>query len=335
MVIHNGYNKLFSLVNIFRAWRMFRLGKTRKYDVLSFECHLEDNLFELFEDLSLGQYVHLDYTHFKVFDSKKRDIHKAYVRDRIVHQIIFDYLEEIYEPLFISDTYSSRKYKGSHKAVATFKYFAKLIQSDKRSTCFVLKCDVRKYFNSVDKDILLLLISKKVTDQGILAVISNVIYSFEKNNPGVPLGNITSQVFANIYLHELDEFIKEDLGVRFYIRYNDDFVILDNSEKRLMSYLPKIRDFLTSNLKLEIPESKSSIRKLNWGIDFLGYTILKNAVLLRNETKGKLFARINRNNTSSYLGLLKHCNSYTLTQKIISGFNSRTEFDILGDFLFE
>jgi hypothetical protein len=147
------------------------------------------------------------------------------------------------------------------------------------------------------------------------------------------LGNITSQVFANIYLNGLDEFVKEELGSRFYIRYNDDFVILDNSKVRLEKYLPRIRKFLEEKLELKIPAEKTSIRKLEWGVDFLGYIILKDAVLLRNKTKGKIFKRLNEKNISSYLGLLKHCNSYTLKQKIISNYNSQIKSsDFEGDF---
>ena len=342
MIIHKIYSELFSINNILRAWQKFRLGKTRKYDVVSFQCHLEDNLFSLYEDLKSGKYKHSRYEHFQVFDSKKRDIHKAKVRDRIVHQIIFDYLEEIFEPIFIRDSYSSRKEKGSHQALKTFKYFAKLVSNGNKSQCYILKCDVRKYFNSVKQKILLEIIRGKVTDESIFEIIREIVNSFKEGSValgdcltelvGMPLGNITSQVFANIYLNGLDEFVKEELGSRFYIRYNDDFVILDNSKLRLEKYLPRIRKFLEEKLELKIPAEKTSIRKLEWGVDFLGYIILKDAVLLRNKTKGKIFERLNEKNISSYLGLLKHCNSYTLRQKIISNYNSQIKPDFEGDF---
>ena len=119
------------------------------------------------------------------------------------------------------------------------------------------------------------------------------------------------------------------------MRYNDDFVILDYHQKRLKEYLPKIRKFLEEELCLEIPDHKASIRKLDWGIDFLGYVILKDAVLLRNKTKGKIFTKLNEKNINSYLGLLKHCNSYNLTQKILSNFNQVKGFEFSDDFLFE
>ncbi len=131
----------------------------------------------------------------------------------------------------------------------------------------------------------------------------------------------------------MDEFVKEELGSRFYIQYNDDFVISDNSKLRLKKYLPRIRKLLEEKLELKIPAEKTSIRKLEWEVDFLGYIILKDAVLLRNKTKGKIFERLNEKNISSYLGLLKHCNSYTLKQKIISNYNSQIKsYDFEGDF---
>lgn len=303
---------------------------------------MEDNLFSLYEDLKMSKYRHSDYEHFQVFDSKKRDIHKAKVRDRIVHQIIFDYLEEIYEPIFIKDSYSSRKEKGSHQAIRTFKYFSKLILADGKSQCFILKCDVRKYFNSVKQKILLEIIEEKVADKAIFEIIRKIVNSFRDGISvsgdslsdliGIPLGNITSQVFANIYLDRLDQFVKKELKIRFYIRYNDDFVIMDGSRECLEKYLPRVRKFLEEKLELKIPAEKTSIRKLEWGVDFLGYIILKDAILLRNKTKGKIFTKLNEKNINSYLGLLKHCNSYDLRRKIISNFNSKRESSFEDDF---
>jgi len=302
---------------------------------MSFEYHLEDNLFSLHEDLALNDYKHSSYEYFTVFDGKKRDIHKAVIRDRIVHQIIFDFLEEIFEKSFISDSYSSRKNKGSHQAIKTFQYFTKLVLSRNKKQCFVLKCDVKKYFSNVRPEILLKIIEEKVSGRRILSIISQVIFSFQKDGTGIPLGNITSQIFANIYLDKLDSYIKGELKARFYVRYNDDFVILDDNKDRLERYLPKIRSFLEIELQLEVPLHKASVRKLDWGVDFLGYTIMKKAVLLRNKTKAKMFNNLTEENISSYLGLLTHCNSYNLKQKIIFIFQSKQESALGDDFLFK
>jgi RNA-directed DNA polymerase len=229
-IICKSYNELFSLENIFAAWEKFRRRKSGKKDVMDFELHLEDNLFCLYEDLRQLAYRHSPYKHFQIFDNKKRDIHKAEVRDRIVHQIIYDYLLSLYEPEFISDSYASRAGKGQYKAISAFRYFVKLAQHNQRP-CLVLKGDVRKYFNSIDQRVLLNLLKEKVADEKTFAVIKEIIssYVFSEIGKGIPLGNITSQIFANIYLNVLDKYVKKELKCRFYVRYNDDFVIISES----------------------------------------------------------------------------------------------------------
>ena len=203
------FDKLFSLVSIFNAWRKFRLGKARKSDVMFFEYHFEDALFSLYEDIISGKYHHSSYEFFQIFDNKKRDIFKAEVRDRIIHQIIYDYLLSIYEPIFISDSYSSRRNKGHHKAVNALRYFIKLASSGNKERCYVLKCDIKKYFDNVDQDILLGFIHEKVWCPKVMSVIREVVESYNRKDSerqtikgrGIPLGNITSQIFANIYIY--------------------------------------------------------------------------------------------------------------------------------------
>src|ERR1035437_2113107 len=137
-IVHKNYDELFSLDNIFKAWGKFRRGKTSKVDVMNFELHLEDNLFSLYEELHNGAYKHSSYKYFQIFDNKKRDIYKAEVRDRVIHQIIFDYLLLLFEPEFISDSYASRIGKGQYRAINAFRYFIKLVHNNHKS-CFVLK----------------------------------------------------------------------------------------------------------------------------------------------------------------------------------------------------
>ena len=286
---------------------------------MNFERHLEDNLFGLYEDLRNFKYKHSSYKHFQVFDNKKRDIYKAEVRDRVVHQIIYDYLLSLYEPKFISDSYASRIEKGQYKAINTFRYFIKLVYNNNK-TGFILKCDVRKYFDNIDHQALLNIIKKEILCEKTLEIIREVIgsYPFSEPRQGVPLGNITSQIFANIYLDVLDKYIKKELKCRFYVRYNDDFVIISESKERLEEIRTKVILFVKEKLLLNIPMEKTSIRKINWGIDFLGFTVLPKAILLRNKTKNKMYANINRQNIHSYFGILNHCNSYNLKRKILA-----------------
>lgn len=281
---------------------------------------MEDNLFSLYGDLHNGTYKHSSYRYFQIFDNKKRDIYKAEVRDRVVHQIIFDYLLSLFEPEFISDSYASRVNKGQYKAINTFRYFVKLA-NDHHKSLFVLKCDVRKYFDNLDQAVLLGLIKEKIVCEKTLGIIKEILFSHSVSSlprKGIPLGNITSQIFANIYLNVLDKYVKGELGCRFYIRYNDDFVIFSESPQKLEKIRIKIILFAKERLLLDIPLEKTSIRKINWGIDFLGFTILPEAVLLRNKTKNKMYANINPQNTHSYFGILEHCNSCNLKKKILS-----------------
>ncbi len=291
---------------------------------MDFEMHLEDNVFCLFEQLQIGKYTHSAYKRFVIFDNKKRDIYKAEIRDRIVHQIIYEYLLSIFEPTFISDSYASRIEKGQYKAIYAFKYFVKLA-GGRDGNCFVLKCDVRKYFDNIDHDILLGILEEKISgekdDSGkIFRIIKEIISSYSSGcglNKGIPLGNVTSQVFANIYLNILDNYVKKELKCRFYVRYNDDLAIVSKNMKELEKIKNKIVDFIKQRLSLEIPLEKTSIRKVGWGVDFLGFTILPKAVLLRDKTKSKIYSNISQKNIHSYFSILRHCNSYNLRNKIL------------------
>jgi len=318
-IVHKNYDELFNLDNIFKAWGKFRWGKSDKTDVMDFELHLEDNLFCLYEDLYNCAYEHSSYKYFQIFDNKKRDIYKAEVRDRVVHQIIYDYLLFLFEPEFISDSYASRIGKGQYRAINAFCYFIKLAYNNHKS-CFVLKCDVRKYFDSIDQKVLFDLIKEKVVCEKTIEIIKKIIFSYVSSGPGkgVPLGNITSQIFANIYLNALDKYVKKELGCRFYVRYNDDFVIVSEFREELEKIRTKIIFFVKEKLLLDIPLEKTSIRKIAWSVDFLGFTILPEAILLRNKTKNKMYANISPKNAYSYFGILEHCNSYNLKRKILS-----------------
>ncbi len=331
------YEKLVSVENLLAAWQKFKIGKSRKRDVMAFERRLEDNLFALYQELKRKTYRHGGYEQFFVTDPKKRSIHKAQIRDRIVHQLVFDFLEEIYEPIFFENSFSSRKEKGAHRAMKKLAEFAAEIHRKNRGRCFAVKGDVRKYFDSVDQGALLKILKKKIADEGVLGILEKIIRSFQKESEkGMPLGNITSQIFTNIYLNELDEFCRKELKLKYYLRYNDDFVILDWDKARLLKNAERIKIFAKNNLFLDIPKEKTVFRKLKWGIDFCGYIVLPGAVLLRQKTKRRMLKnlaasrdrvekeKISFSNFSktadSYFSLLKHCDSYNLKNKVICQF---------------
>jgi len=265
------YNYLFSIDNLFFSWRRLRSGKTDKKDIMHFELHLEDNLFALHDELASDSWHHSSYEFFSVFDGKKRDIHKAAVKDRLIHQVIYDFLLRLWQPQFISHTYASLPDRGSHRAVRAVRYFFKLAGS----SAYVLKGDVKKYFASINHDTLLEIIKPRVSDPRVFGMIEIIVRSFEtENEPGIglPLGNVTSQIFANIYLNGLDHFVSGSLKARYYVRYNDDFIIIDRNPDRLAAWAERIETYVRG-LALAIPPDKVSIRKSIHGVDFLGYKI--------------------------------------------------------------
>ena len=172
------FEQLFSFDNLFSAWRKFRRGKASRPAVISFERHLEDNLFSLSEEIFSGHWQHGPYRRFSVFDPKKRDIYTAQIRDRIVHQVLCDFLEKIYEPIFINDSFSSRKGKGVEATVVRTQFFLEDEAKWNYGRCFALKCDIRKYFDRVNQQILLGIVRSWVTDEKIFGVIEKVVRSF-------------------------------------------------------------------------------------------------------------------------------------------------------------
>lgn len=278
-----------------------------------FEFHLEDNLFTLHRQLKSKKYQHQEYVSFYVRDPKLRHIHKASVRDRVVHQGLFRKLYLVFDKRFIFDSYSCRLQKGTHRGVFRLEEFVRKSSKNYKYPIYALQCDIKKFFASVNHDILLNLIRRLVADKNTLWLINEIINSFDR---GLPLGNVTSQLFANIYLNELDQFIKHKLKEKYYIRYCDDFVILGPSKEYSINLICPIRNFLREELKLSFHLDKIKIRKPGQGIDFLGYITLPHYRVLRTKTKKRMFRLINDKNIDSYLGILKHCRGHKLQQQI-------------------
>lgn len=210
------------------AWRRFRLGKSRRTDVIAFERDLERNLSALLSDLERGTYRYGAYQSFELKDSKRRRIDKATVRDRIVHELLFRSLEVVFEPLFISDSFSSRTGKGTLCALARADEFLSPWR-DGAPDWYAIVGDIRSFFASVPHDLLLALVTRRVNDPRLLDLLEEIIGSFstpERLGYGIPLGNVTSQIFANIVLHELDWQAKMWLRLPRYLRYNDDILVI-------------------------------------------------------------------------------------------------------------
>ncbi len=206
------YQYIISLENLLLAWKDFLKGKKLRKDVLDFERNLMANIIELHNELSQKTYKHSDYYAFNISDPKPRSIHKARVRDRLLHHALYRELYPFFDKTFIADSYSCRERKGTHKALQRFKMFSDTVSKNNTRTVWILKCDIRKFFASIDHSVLIGIIKKYISDEDILSLLSGIIGSFHstRKEVGLPLGNLTSQIFVNIYMNEFDQFVKHN-----------------------------------------------------------------------------------------------------------------------------
>lgn len=330
------YKDIISLENILITWNNFVCGKRKKKDIAKFETKLADNLLELHYLLKTKKYKHDEYTAFNISDPKPRNIHKATIRDRVLHHLIYKELYPYFDKKFIFDSYSCRIDKGTHKALDRFKYFANKVSRNNNKTCYVLKCDIKKFFASIDHDILKLILRRHIKNEEIICLLYQIIDSFHTNKisarqglaeKGLPLGNLTSQLLVNVYMHEFDMYIKQGLRVKYYIRYADDFVILSSNKEYLDELLLKIGNFLGQKLKLNLHENKVYIKTYASGVDFLGWIHFPYHRQIRVTTKRKIIKKLKGypkpETINSYKGLLNYGDTYKLRKyiKIKNGVN--------------
>ena len=316
------YENIIAMDNLLGAWKEFVKGKRKKQDVQEFQFRLSDNILSLHDELTAENYSHGGYYAFNISDPKPRNIHKANVRDRLVHHALYRSLYPFFDRTLIADSYSCRLGKGTHRAMNRFRTFAQQVSQNDTRTCWVLKCDIRKFFASIDHRVLLAILRRHLPDARTLSLLQNVIESFHSTAPGkgLPLGNLTSQLLVNIYMNEFDQFMKHKLKARRYIRYADDFVILSSDRVWLVSLLPCIRDFLYEELKLKLHPNKVSFSTLASGVDFLGWVHFSDHRVLRTSTKRRMLKALVENPTegrvASYRGMLSHGNAHELSKQI-------------------
>ena len=315
------YDDIIVVDNLLSAWSEFVVGKKSKPDVLGFSLNLIDNILQLNSELANKAYRHGSYQSFYITDPKLRHIHKASVRDRLVHHAIYRQLYPLFAKIFIADSYSCQLEKGTHRAVSRFKVFVSQSGRNNTTTCWVLKCDIKKFFESIDHNVLLKILSEYIVDNNVVNLLAEIVRSFEvRPNKGVPLGNLTSQLFANVYMNKLDHFVKHRLKANYYIRYADDFVILSSSKEALIGDLQLVSDFLQDELKIALHPEKIFMKTAASGIDFLGWINFPHHAVLRTKTKRRMMSRIKESpapeTLASYLGLLKHGNTFKLQQEL-------------------
>jgi len=294
------YEKIYSLSNLILAFKKARKGKTKKFYVIEFEKDFINNINKLHDELKNETYYPEPLKTFILRDPKTRKISKSAFKDRIVHHAICNIIEPIFEKMFIYDSCANRIRKGNLFGLKRFDLFKRKVSenggiiknnfNNKNYVAgFCLKADIKHYFQEVNHDVLLNIISKKIKDEKSIKLIKKVLKNGEvREGTGMPLGNLTSQFFANIYLNELDYFIKHKLKAKYYIRYVDDFVILHKSKIQLKIFEIGINKFLKEMLKIELHPQKSKVIPLSKGLDFIGFRNFYHFRLLRKRNIRKI-----------------------------------------------
>ena len=330
----NKYLQVCSYENLFLAYEKARKGKTKKPYVLEFEKNLKQNLLQLRADLLFRSYRPEPLTTFIIKDPKTRKISKSAFRDRIVHHALYNVIEPLFERQFIYDSYANRIGKGTLKAIKRFEVFARKVSHNHQRPTYVLKADIRHYFDTVDHEMVINLIRRRCSDNDILLLIQKILKNYKTTEgKGMPLGNLTSQFLANVYLHELDFFVKYTLRVKYYIRYVDDFVLLHESRDILNQYKEVLNEFLSVKLQLTLHPQKSKIIQLHRGTEFLGMRIFQRYRLLKTKNLKKFYRKykdlmamytqggIDIDDLYDFLegwfAYAAHANTYKLTQRIL------------------
>ncbi|MCK9254544.1 MAG: reverse transcriptase/maturase family protein [Bacteroidales bacterium] len=357
-------------LDLFQAYFDARKNKRNTINALAFEKYAEANIFALFNEIIEFDYEPYPSICFIVDKPVKREIFAADFRDRLVHHFIFNYISPVFEKLFIIDSYSCRLAKGVHYGVSRVNHFIKSCSNNYYGECYILKLDILGYFMAINKDLLFDKIKQVLSaDNKIVEFNVNLlIYLIEKtifNDPrkncivkgsrdswkglpktkslfyvqencGLPIGNLTSQLFANIYMNDFDHWVKNDLGIKYYGRYVDDFILIHENKHYLQSLIPKISDFLSSNLKLTLHPNKIYLQHYSKGVKFLGTVIKPHRIYIANRTKGNFYDAIEKQNKiikdhkpsleeqkvfqsciNSYLGIMKHYKTYKIRKNYL------------------
>ena len=323
----NLFERIASFANLHAAFVGAAKGKRRRDDVAAFAYDLEKNLFMIRDDLMRGTLQWGPYKVFFISDAKKRRIMAAPFRDRVVHHAICNVIEPIFDRSFTRDTFACRKGKGIHAALRGLR---KAVKSNREA--YFLKCDVAKYFASMDHAILLELVGRKIKDGMLLRLIETLVR--DPMPKGIPIGNLTSQLFANIYLAPLDRFVKQEMRKKHYFRYVDDFIILDESKESLHEAAVKIEAFLDVKLKLALHSRKRIVAPVSSGVDFVGYVVFPDRTRIRGATlrrfrrrekllrrgfwQGEVTAWHYHQSVQSFLGFMSHADTSGL--RVCMGF---------------
>jgi RNA-directed DNA polymerase len=344
----NLYPQITDFANLLLAANKAQKGKRFRQNVLEFNFHIEHELFQLQSELTTHTYQPGEYRTFEIFEPKRRLISAAPYRDRVVHHALCHIIVPLFEAAFISDSYANRVGFGTHRALQKFTKFS-------RSSRYILLCDIRQYFPSIDHLILKDLLRKKIKCPDTLWLLDTIIDNSNEQFPvidffprddlltplqrrrGLPIGNLTSQFFANVYLNHFDHFIKQQLSVKKYIRYVDDFALFADDRNLLIHARPEIETYLGSQLRLKIHPIKSQIFETSYGANFLGFRIFSEHIRVRSYNlkrgkrrlkqlsidyqNGKITKQQIQQSVQSWIAHLKQGDTWQLRQKIFQDIN--------------
>lgn len=330
----NLWLKIIEWDNLILAAKEASRHKRYHADIMRFNANLEENVLDIRERLITGEWLPGPYREFEVYEPKLRVIHAPAFSDRVVHHALVQIIGQFFERRFIDHSFACRVGKGTH---AASNYLCQMLRSAKEvyERTYVLKADISKYFNSIDHEILLELIGRVIGDRNVLNLIRKLVTccSCTPGDKGLPLGALTSQLFANCYLDQLDHYVKDSMKMRHYARYMDDFIILHGNKQELWEIYFEIRDFLASRLRLDL-NRKTKVFPASQGIDFVGYRHWIDHILPRKRNTSRArrqFRKLTRDyanwkidleyvrpRVASFCGMMKHCDGYRTADSVLS-----------------
>ena len=358
-------------LDLFQSYFDARKNKRNTINALAFEKHLEANLFALASEIIERRYSPKPSICFIVDKPVKREIFAADFRDRVIHHLIYNYISPVFEKTFINDSYSCRKGKGTHYGINRVDHFIRSCSQNYSKDCYILKLDIKGYFMSMNKTLLhqkvknVLIRNKNKMNfdlELVLYLIAKTIFNDPKenciikgkkqdwaglpqtkslfhaqHNCGLPIGNLTSQLFGNIYMNEFDHWVKKELGIKYYGRYVDDFILIHPDKEYLKTCVSKIRTYLKKELQLILHPNKIYLQHYSKGVKYLGAVIKPFRIYIANRTKGNFYKAIEKQNKiaidhkptpeekatfqstmNSYLGIMKHYKTHKLRKSLIN-----------------
>ncbi|MGD2091131.1 MAG: reverse transcriptase/maturase family protein [Candidatus Aminicenantes bacterium] len=312
------YHRITDFQNLYSSFKKAFKGKKNNPEAADFYLNLEKNLFKLKDDLLTRNYKPGKYRYFNIYDPKERKISDAPFRDKVVHHALVNIIEPLFESVFIKNSFACRKGKGTHKAVL-------LAQNFMRFNRFYLKMDIEKYFETIDHAKLVDIFSETVKNKDALWLLKTILKTSEQSSgikgKGIPIGNLTSQFFANVYLNKLDHYVLDTLSIQWYIRYMDDFVIFHPDKEKLKAYRDRLTQFVNHELLLKVKDRATVMQRRENGLGFLGYRVFPGLIRVKNKNVKRLKRKISLREKQFRDGIIEQEQLVSSVRSIVGYFN--------------